>query len=110
MIVSNRSAINKSYFDAGSDTVLTNSFGGSKIKLSAHGFEHRCYELNRQAAKIANEVKPEGKYVAGSMGPTGKFLEPQGEFTETEFKEAYAEQAKGLTEGKADFLLDRDTV
>ncbi|MEE9192237.1 MAG: homocysteine S-methyltransferase family protein, partial [Candidatus Aerophobetes bacterium] len=59
----------------------------------------------RQAAKIANEVKPEGKYVAGSMGPTGKFLEPQGEFTETEFEEAYAEQAKGLTEGKADFLL-----
>jgi 5-methyltetrahydrofolate--homocysteine methyltransferase len=40
------------------------------------------------------------------MGPTGKFLEPQGEFTETKFEEAYAEQAKGLTEGKADFLLD----
>jgi 5-methyltetrahydrofolate--homocysteine methyltransferase len=80
-------------FEAGSDAVLTNSFGGSKIKLSAHGFEHRCYELNRQAAKIANEVKPEGKHVAGSMGPTGKFLEPQGEFTETKFEEAYAEQA-----------------
>lgn len=39
------------------------------------------------------------------MGPTGKFLEPQGEFTEAEFEDAYAEQAKGLTEGKADFLL-----
>jgi len=97
--------IHKSYFDAGSDAVLTNSFGGSKIKLSGHGLEDRCYELNREAAKIANEVKPEGKYVAGSMGPTGKFLEPQGEFTEAEFEEAYAEQAKGLSEGEVDFLL-----
>ncbi|UCC41823.1 MAG: homocysteine S-methyltransferase family protein [Candidatus Aminicenantes bacterium] len=97
--------IHKSYFDAGSDAVLTNSFGGSKIKLSSYGLENRCHELNHDAAKIANEVKPEGKYVAGSMGPTGKFLEPQGEFTEAEFEDAYAEQAKGLTEGKADFLL-----
>ena len=97
--------IHKSYFDAGSDAVLTNSFGGSKIKLSGHGLEDRCYELNREAAKIANEVKPEGKYVAGSMGPTGKFLEPQGEFSEAEFEDAYREQAKGLTEGGADFLL-----
>lgn len=97
--------IHKSYFDAGSDVVLTNSFGGSKIKLSSHGLEKRCYELNLAAATIANETKPEGKFVAGSMGPTGKFLQPQGEFTEEEFEEAYAEQAKGLAEGKVDFLL-----
>lgn len=97
--------IHKSYFDVGSDAVLTNSFGGSKIKLASHGLEERCYELNHAAATIANEVKPEGKFVAGSMGPTGKFLKPQGEFTETEFEEAYAEQAKGLTDGKVDFLL-----
>lgn len=97
--------IHKSYFDAGSDAVLTNSFGGSKIKLALHGLGKRCYDLNRAAATIANEVKPEGKFVAGSMGPTGKFLKPQGEFTEAEFEEAYAEQAKGLTDGKVDFLL-----
>ena len=97
--------IHKSYFDAGSDVVLTNSFGGSKIKLSSHGLEKRCYELNLAAATIANEIKPEGRLVAGSMGPTGKFLQPQGEFTEEEFEEAYAEQAKGLTDGKVDFLL-----
>ena len=97
--------IHKSYFDAGSDAVLTNSFGGSKIKLSSHGFEKRCYELNYTAATIANEVRPDGKFVAGSMGPTGKFLKPQGEFIEEEFETAYAEQAKGLTDGKVDFLL-----
>jgi len=97
--------IHQSYFEAGSDAVLTNSFGGSKIKLASHGLGEKCYELNLAAAKIANEVKPEEKFVAGSMGPTGKFLKPQGEFTEEEFEDAYAEQAKGLTDGKADFLL-----
>ncbi len=97
--------IHKSYFEAGSDVVLTNSFGGSQIKLSAHGLEDRCYELNKAAATVANAVKPDGKFVAGSMGPTGKFLKPQGEFTEEEFVTAYEEQAKGLNDGKVDFLL-----
>jgi len=98
-------AIHKSYFDAGSDAVLTNSFGGNRIKLASHHLEMRCYELNKAAATIANEVKPEGRFVGGSMGPTGKFLEPQGELTEPQSEEAFAEQARGLTDGKADFLL-----
>jgi len=97
--------INKSYYDAGSDAVLTNSFGGTTIKLRSHNLENKCYELNRAAALIANEVKPEGKFLGGSMGPTGKFLKPHGEFTEEEFEDAYAEQARGLTEGGVDFLL-----
>lgn len=97
--------IHKSYFDAGSDAVLTNSFGGSAIKLALHGQDKRCYELNKAAAAIAAEVKPVGCYVGGSMGPTGKFLRPQGEFTEPQFEEAYAEQARGLSDGGVDFLL-----
>ena len=97
--------INKSYYDAGSDAVLTNSFGGTTIKLQSHNLENKCYELNRAAALMANEVKPEGKFLGGSMGPTGKFLKPHGEFTEEEFEDAYAEQARGLTEGEVDFLL-----
>ena len=98
-------AIHKSYFDAGSDAVLTNSFGGNSIKLAPHHLEKRCYELNKAAATIANEVKPKGRFVGGSMGPTGKFLQPEGEFSELEFEKAFAEQARGLVDGKADFLL-----
>lgn len=97
--------IHKSYFEAGSDAVLTNSFGGSAIKLAAHGLDKRCYELNRAAAIVANEVKPSGGFVGGSIGPTGKFLQPQGEFSEPEFEDSYAEQARGLADGKVDFLL-----
>jgi len=97
--------IHKNYFDAGSDAVLTNSFGGSRIKLEAYGLGERCYELNLAAAKNAMEVKPKGKFVGGSMGPIGKFLKPLGKYEETQFKAAYAEQAKGLSEGGVDFLL-----
>lgn len=97
--------IHKNYYDACSDAVLTNSFGGTTIKLKSYNLENRCYDLNRAAAEIANEVKPEGRYLGGSMGPTGKFLKPHGEYSEQEFEEAYAEQARGLTDGGADFLL-----
>ncbi|MFQ6110004.1 MAG: homocysteine S-methyltransferase family protein [Candidatus Aminicenantales bacterium] len=97
--------VHGSYFEAGSDAVLTNSFGGSAIKLSFYGLERRCYELNFEAARIAKDVKPEDRFVGGSMGPTGKFLQPFGEYTEEEFEKAYAEQAKGLMEGGVDFLL-----
>ncbi|MBA7490466.1 Bifunctional homocysteine S-methyltransferase/5,10-methylenetetrahydrofolate reductase [subsurface metagenome] len=97
--------IHKSYFEAGADVILTNSFGGNKIMLSSHALEDKIYELNFAAAKIAKEIKAEGKFVGGSMGPTGKFLKPNGEFTKEEFEAAYAEQAKALTDGKVDFLL-----
>jgi len=97
--------IHKSYFDVGSDVVLTNSFGGSQIKLESYGQADRCHELNLAAAQIANETKPEGRFVAGSMGPVGKFLKPVGEYEEQAFEDAYAEQAKGLSDGGVDFLL-----
>ncbi len=98
-------SIHKDYFEAGSDAVLTNSFGGNKMKLSSYGLAERCYELNVAAATIANEIKPVGKFVAGSIGPTGQFLHPVGKATEAEFEEAYSEQVKGLVDGKVDFLL-----
>jgi len=97
--------IHKNYFDAGSDAILTNSFGGNTIKLSAYNLEERCYELNYEAARIANKVKPDGKFVGGSIGPTGKFLKPTGNFTEEEFEESFVQQAKALSDGKVDFIL-----
>jgi 5-methyltetrahydrofolate--homocysteine methyltransferase len=97
--------IHKSYFDAGSDAVTTNSLGGNRIKLSAMGLGGKCYELNMAAASVAREVKPDGAFVGGSIGPTGKFLKPQGEFSEDEFESSFAEQARGLSDGGVDFLL-----
>lgn len=98
-------AVHAAYFAAGSDAVSTNSFGGSRIKLAAHGLEARAAELNEAAARVAREAAPAGRFVAGSIGPTGKFLQPQGEFTEAQFEEAFAEQAGALARGGADFLI-----
>ncbi len=97
--------IHRSYYDAGSDAVMTNSFGGNRIKLIAYGLEDRCPELNTAAAKLVAEIKPQGKFAGGSLGPTGKFLKPQGEYSEKQFEEAFAVQAKALAAGKVDFLL-----
>ena len=98
-------AIHRDYYEAGSDVVATNSFGGNRIMLASHGLEGRCHELNYAAAKLAGEVKPEGKFVAGDLGPTGKFLKPQGEYAEDDFEKAFAIQAKGLAMGKVDFFM-----
>jgi len=97
--------VHAAYFAAGSDVVSTNSFGGSPIKLAAHGLEHRAYEFNRAAARLAREAAPAGRFVAGSIGPTGKFLKPQGDYTPEEFAAGFAEQARGLADGGADVLI-----
>ncbi len=98
-------AVHRDYFAAGSDAVSTSSFGGSRLKLAAHGLGERCAELNRAAAANALAVRPEGKFVAGSMGPTGRFLEPQGDLTPAGLEAAFAEQARGLAEGGVDFFI-----
>jgi len=106
--VKNRDAVQdvyRSYFEAGSDAIVTNSFGGSKIKLASYGLADQCHELNFAAAKLAQDVKPKDRFIGGSLGPTGKFLRPQGEFTEADFEQAFAVQAKALIMGKVDFLL-----
>jgi 5-methyltetrahydrofolate--homocysteine methyltransferase len=97
--------IHSAYFDAGADVVSTNSFGGSPLKLAAHGLEGRAYELNVAAGRLARETAPVGRYVAGSMGPTGKFLKPQGPYTEADFSASFAEQARALAEGGVDVFL-----
>ena len=95
----------KDYFDAGSDIVLTNSFGGSLFMLKKYGHGDRVRELNRLAAEHARSQAPPGRYVVGSVGPTGEFLEPLGEVTEAEMLDAFGEQMSALAEGGADALL-----
>lgn len=97
--------IYKSYYDAGSDIVTTNSFGGSRIALRRHGLESRVNELNKKAVRLAREICPEGHFVAGSIGPTGDILEPLGSLTLAEASEAFEEQALALAESGADVIF-----
>jgi 5-methyltetrahydrofolate--homocysteine methyltransferase len=101
----NIKAIASLYFNAGSDAVLTNTFGGSTIKLKGYGLEERVYELNFAGAKNAIEAKPTGKFVFGSMGPTGAMLEPFGELTKVEMINAFTLQAKALVDAGVDGIM-----
>lgn len=99
--------VHRSYIEAGSNVVLTNSFGGTSYRLKLHDLQDRVYELNKAAAengRLAAANAPHPVLVAGSMGPTGELMVPMGTMTFEDAKAAFAEQAKGLTDGGADVL------
>jgi 5-methyltetrahydrofolate--homocysteine methyltransferase len=95
----------EAYFSAGSDIVLTNSFGGSPLKLARHGLAERTAEVNRAAAILAREAAGSGRLVAGSVGPTGRILRDEGgDATPEELYEAFREQVAGLADGGVDAI------
>ena len=100
-------AVHDDYIAAGSDIILTNSFGGTSFRLALHKLEDRVVELNKAAAAVAR-ASADGAdrqvLVAGSMGPSGELLEPMGSMTPATCTEAFAAQAEGLAAGGADLL------
>lgn len=100
-------AVHADYVAAGSDIVLTNSFGGTGFRLKLHQLDTRVVELNEAAARVARDAADAADrrvLVAGSMGPTGELLEPMGALTPDACAASFAEQAKGLAAGGADVL------
>jgi 5-methyltetrahydrofolate--homocysteine methyltransferase len=95
----------RGYIEAGSDLIETNTFQGSRPALERHGLADRTAELNKAGASLAREVAGETILVAGSIGPTGRILEPYGEYPEGAARDAFAEQAAALAEGGADLLV-----
>jgi 5-methyltetrahydrofolate--homocysteine methyltransferase len=93
------------FVDAGSDIILTNSFGANRFRFALHKLQGRVRDLNVAAAQLARDVADKAGrkvLVAGSMGPTGDVLEPLGPRTQSEAEEGFQEQAEALREGGAD--------
>lgn len=97
-------AVAQSYVDAGSRVILTNTFGGNRIRLAEAGAVDRLIEINREGVRISKEAARGKAKVFASIGPSGKML-MAGEVTAEELIEAYAEQAIAMAEAGADALL-----
>jgi 5-methyltetrahydrofolate--homocysteine methyltransferase len=96
-------AVHRGYVDAGSELILTNTFGANRFRLDKYGLADRVFEISRMAAEIARESG--AVFVAGSLGPTGEFFAPVGSLNAEEAREAFAEQAKGLADDGVDCLV-----
>lgn len=100
--------IHGNYLQHGADIITTNTFGACSLKLEDYGLQDRVAEINIAAVKVAKEAiamyKPEAR-VAGSMGPTGRFLQPLGNMSFDSIYESYREQADALIEAGVDFII-----
>ncbi|MGI9383777.1 MAG: betaine--homocysteine S-methyltransferase [Methyloligellaceae bacterium] len=97
----------RSFIEAGSDLVLTNTFGGTANRLKLHKAEDKTYEVNKVAAELlCEEIAACSREVvcAGSIGPTGDLFQPNGDLTYEEGVAAFAEQIRGLKDGGVDVV------
>lgn len=97
--------VHRGFVDAGSDIILTNSFGANRFRFRLHGSEGKVREINIAAATRARRVAAAAGrpvIVGGSIGPSGEMLEPIGERKADDVEEAFFEQAAALKEGGVD--------
>jgi len=98
-------AVHSAYVEAGARIMTTNTFGANRLKLDSYGIGDRVRELNAAGVAIAREVAGSDCFVAASVGPTGKLLEPLGDLTFEEAADVFAEQALAQAEAGADVIL-----
>lgn len=98
-------SLHRQFIEAGSDIILTNTFGCNRQRLKLHKAQDRTYELARAAAELACKVVDSVArpvVVAGSVGPTGELFEPLGLLTHDDAVASFTEEIRGLKDGGAD--------
>ena len=100
-------ALAQSFVDAGSDIILTCTFGGTRLRLRESPLADRIVDINQRAVDLARKAasKRTGVLVGGSLGPTGLLMKPYGPMTPDEAAATYEEQVKALTEAGVDLLI-----
>jgi homocysteine S-methyltransferase len=96
-------SIHAAFVAAGSQLVLTNTFGANRYRLERHGLADRVDSLCAAGVARARDAEPE--LVGGSLGPLGVRLQPYGRVDPAEAFDAYREQAAALAEAGADVLV-----
>lgn len=103
--------IHLSYLQAGSDCIISNTFGANKIALRRHKLDDKVVEINKASVSIAQRAAGDTKYVLGDIGPTGDFLEPIGTLKPADVRAVYREQASVLFEAGVDgFVIETMTA
>ncbi len=97
--------LHRAFVEAGSDIVLTCTFGASPLRLVEGPLAGRAREVNLRAAELARQGAGDDRLVAGSLGPTGQLIEPYGLLTRDACVETFAEQASALADGGVDLLV-----
>jgi len=97
--------IHRGYIDAGANITLTNTFGGSSIKLGEFGLADRMEELNKKAVEIALRVADGKALVGASIGPSGRYLPPIGSLQFREALNSFRDQAKAVKEAGVDLIV-----
>ena len=97
--------LHRGYIEAGADVILTNTFGGTRIKLAKNKLGDQVVEINTKAAQLAREVAGSKVFVLGDIGPTGELMEPMGTLTYADAVATFFEQASGLVAGGVDGIL-----
>lgn len=95
----------REYADMGVDCITTNTFTMNRIYVESHKIDTDLRKVNEAGVNLARRAAGNNHYVFGDLGPTGRLLEPYGEYTEEEFIKNYREQATILTGAEVDGLI-----
>jgi homocysteine S-methyltransferase len=97
--------VHREYIARGAQALETNTYGANPIKLAGFHLADKTEAINRAAVQLARQAAGDEVYVAGSVGPTGRILEPEGPLTETEARESFLTHIGALFRAGIDFLL-----
>ena len=97
-------AVARAYVEAGSEIILTNTFGANRFRLADSGAAARMVEINKAGVTLSRQAAGRDVLVFASIGPSGKLL-MSGDITEDELRAAFAEQARALAEAGPDALV-----
>ena len=99
--------VHRGYIAAGAEIIETNTFGANRFRLEAHGLQDKVRAINFRGVKIAREereISGRPVLIAGSMGPTGRTLQPYGTLPKADAIDAFREQVEALLEAGVDLL------
>ena len=97
--------VHREYVKAGSDIILTNTFGASRLRLAEYGAEDKLAEINREAVRIARKAAGESGFVAGDVGPSGVTVYPLGELSFEDAVDIFSQQVDALAGAGCDLIV-----